>query len=324
MVQHGTGTLRLVDEPAIRSAGLSSGADESPSLGLGLGLVVAANVWWGLSPIFWKQLTSVAAFEAVAHRVVWTTLLLAAVHTARGRWRSFFAIARVPRNLLIAAVTAVMLFANWAIFIWAVGEDRVIESALGYFLLPLVSVVFGRLFFHERLRPVQWFCVGLAGLGVLWLAIDVGTMPWVALTLAISFGIYGALRKSAAFEALDGLSLEVMFLVLPLAGYLIARQANGSSSMSFGDERVVVLLLLTSVVTAVPLVAFASGVRLVPLSIVGLVQYVNPSLQFLVGVLLYNEAFRGGQVVGYAVIWVGLVIFAAESMIVSRRSSSRY
>ena len=290
--------------------------------GFGLGLAVAANAWWGLSPIFWKQLSSVASFDAVAHRVVWSALLLAVVHTVQRRWSNFGAVMRNRRNLLVGACTAVLLFINWAIFVWAVGEGRVIESALGYFLNPLVSVLLGRLVFAERLRPVQWMSVGLAAIGVVWLTIDLGTLPWVALSLGGSFGLYGALRKSASFEALDGLSLEVGYLVLPLAAYLVVKQVGDTPTVEAGDLRVVILLLLTSVVTTVPLLAFARAVRLVPLSMVGIVQYLNPTLQFLVGVVLYGEAFRGGQVLGYSIIWIGLAIFATESFIHSRAPAS--
>lgn len=299
-----TRTVGVVGAPKAESQTIS---------GLGLGLAIAANTWWGLSPIFWKQLSSVAAFDAVAHRVVWAAVFLALVHTVRGRWSDFLDVARTPRNLLVGSAASIMLVTNWLIFVWAVGEDRVIESALGYFLLPLVSVVFGRVFFAEHLRPVQWFCVSLASAGVVFLAIDLGTLPWVALSLGASFGVYGALRKSAAFEALDGLSLEVGFLVIPLAGYLIVKQLGGSPTVDIDQPRIVMFLLLTSIITTVPLIAFARAVRLVPLSLVGIIQYFNPTLQFLVGVFLYGEAFRGAQVVGYCIIWIGLAIFATES-----------
>lgn len=288
--------------------------------GLGLGLAIAANGWWGMSPIFWKQLSSVAAFDAVAHRVVWSAVLLALVHTLRGRWSEFLAVARKPRNLGVGAASSMMLFANWSIFVWAVGEGRVIESALGYFLNPLVSVLLGRVVFAEKLRPVQLVSVVLAAIGVVWLTVDVGTLPWVALSLGVSFGIYGAIRKSAAFEALDGLSLEVGFLVVPLFLYLFVQQLGDAPTVDFAEPRVVVFLLLTSVVTTVPLVAFARAVRLVPLSVVGIIQYLNPTLQFLVGVVLYNEAFEGGQVLGYSIIWVAVAIFAAESSRHARRT----
>lgn len=298
-------------------------ADGQSISGLGIGLAIAATSWWGLSPIFWKQLSSVAAFDAVAHRVVWSATLLTLVHTIRNRWPEFVAVARSPRNLLVGAVASIMLFSNWMIFVWAVGEGRVIESALGYFLNPLVTVLLGRVVFAERLRPMQLVSVVLATIGVAWLTIDLGTLPWVALTLGGTFGIYGALRKSAAFEALDGLSLEVGFLALPFLGYLVVKQLGDTPTVDFGEPRILLFLALTSVVTTVPLVAFARAVRMVPLSLVGIIQYLNPTLQFFVGVVLYNEAFEGGQVLGYSIIWVAVALFAAESFANSRTPNQR-
>ncbi len=290
---------------------------------LGLALATAANVWWGLSPLFWKQLGQFEPFTLVAHRVVWSFALLAIIQTITGGWGKLFTVVRQPKNLLFTVVTATMLFGNWLIFIIAVNSDRVTEAALGYFLLPLLSVFLARVIFRERLRTVQWICIAVVSAGVILLTIDVGQVPWLSLSLGVSFAIYGAVRKQVEYGALDGLTLEVSILVTPMAAYLIWTQLGDEPTVLLSQPGTNLLLLATAVITAFPLVTFARAVRLVPLSIAGLFQYLNPTLQFLVGVWVYNEAFEGGQVVRYMIIWAGLLIFAVESAMVGGRQKLR-
>ena len=281
--------------------------------GRGLALAVFSNMWWGFSPIFWKQLSDVAPTVAVAQRVVWTVVLLVIVQTVTKGWERFRAVLRNPRDLRVGLFSSAMLFANWLVFVWAVGDDRVTESALGYFLMPLVSVLFGRSFFGEHLRKVQWLCIGIVATGVIWLTIELGRLPWVALVLGLTFAVYGALRKQASFGAIDGLSLEVTILGPLMLGYLTYVQFGDTPSITTASWGTTGLFVLSGVVTGVPLMAFAQAVRSMPLSLAGLVQYINPTLQFLVGVLIYKEAFEGGQIIGYVIVWIGLAIFALDS-----------
>ena len=289
----------------------------------GLALATAANLWWGMTPLFWKQLNQFEPFALVAHRVVWSLILLGAIQTATGGWQDLLAIARRPRNLLLALVSAAMLFGNWLVFIIAVNSDRVTEAALGYFLLPLFSVFLARVVFLEQLRTIQWVCIAIVVAGVAWLTIDIGKVPWISLVLGVSFAIYGAVRKRVEYGALDGLTLEVAILLVPMAAYLIWSQFGDDPTVVLSQRSTNLLLVATAVITAFPLVTFARALRLLPLSIAGLFQYLNPTLQFIVGVWIYNEAFEGGQVVGYVIIWTGLMIFAIESAIVGRSQKLR-
>lgn len=310
---------RLTSPGPVASAVLSSAHPQNGSLHRqGLALAAAANIWWGLSPLFWKQLSHLESTTIVAQRIVWSFVLVAVVHTVANRWRPLAEVAKVSSNLAVATASAFLLFTNWIVFIWAVGHDRVTEAALGYFLMPLVSVLLGRIVFGEQLRTIQWVCILIVAAGVAWLTSDVGQLPWVALSLGFSFSVYGAIRKRAAFGALDGLSLELAILVLPMVGYLIWLQLGDSPSFSSATPGTTALFIASSFATTIPLVTFARAVRLIPLSIAGLLQYLNPTLQFAVGVLVYKEAFEGGQVVGYAVIWLGLAIFATESTYANR------
>lgn len=254
----------------------------------------------------------------MAQRIVWSFVLLVGIHTAANRWQSLIEVAKVPRNLAMATASALLLFTNWIVFIWAVGHDRVTESALGYFLMPLVSVLLGRVVFGEKLRRIQWASIAIVASGVGWLTVDLGQLPWVALGLGFSFSTYGAIRKTADFGALDGLSLEVGILVLPIIGYIIWLQLGENPSFVSSTPGITALFMITSIVTTLPLIIFARAVRLIPLAVAGLLQYLNPTIQFLVGVLIYNEVFEGGQVLGYLVIWAGLAIFATESAYMNR------
>ncbi len=274
----------------------------------------AAYVLWGLSPIFWKALGGVPAVDTAASRVVWSFVLLAGVHTVRRSWPTMLAVAANRRNALTGMVTGALVVANWLIFIWAIGEERLTEAALGYFINPLFSVFLGVVFLREKMRSVQWLSVALAGAGVVWLTVEVGRVPWVALSLAGTFGLYGLLRKTADFGSLDGLTLETGAMFVFAAGFLLVQATTGHGIIGPSVPGQSLLLLCTGVVTAAPLLLFASGARMVPLSVVGLMQYINPTMQFLLGVVAYGEVFDRQRFVGYAMIWVALGLFAFDSL----------
>jgi chloramphenicol-sensitive protein RarD len=281
--------------------------------------IVAYGIW-GLFPIYWKLLGHVPALEVLAHRIVWSCVLLVlAVAMLRRR-----GIAWPPVGAAIVAaytVAAVLVGANWFLYIWGVGHGLVLETSLGYFLTPLVNVLLGVLVLRERLRPVQWLAVGIAMIGMAYLAVAVGGAPWIAIGLAVTFGSYGLVKKRAPLSALQGLTLETAILWLPAAGLIafgvLTRQGAFLSGMPVTDG----YLVLGGLVTVVPLLLFASAVQLVPLSTVGILQYISPSIQFLLGVLLYHEPFGAAQLRGFVAVWVALVLFAADGLWSSRELS---
>ncbi len=280
---------------------------------------ICAYVLWGLLPVYWKLLDDVPSGDVVAHRILATVVVLALAHSVFRSWkrlRTEVANPRIRRNALLAGS---LLAANWLVYVWAVSADRVVESSLGYFINPLFSVVLGVVVLGEHIRRLQWIAVGLATAGVVVLTIDLGTLPWVSLALAGTFGLYGLIRKRSSVGSLDGLTLEMTAMAPFALTAIVLRGAAGDGLVGLHDPGRDALLLGTGVVTAAPLLLFASSARTTPLSTLGLLQYIAPTLQFLLGVLVYGEDWRGGQVVGFVIIWVALAIFATESVAFSRR-----
>ncbi len=284
------------------------------------GVVVAlvGYVLWGLSPIFWR-LGEGSAGDILVLRILSTITLLVVIQLVRDRaaqLRDRLADRRVRRAMVVSSV---LLACNWLGFIWAVTNDRVLEASLGYFLNPLVSVVLGVTVLGERLRRGQWVAIGLAGVGVAILSVDLGSLPWISLFLAITFGLYGLVRKTAPVESLDGLTIEVSVMV-PLAavalGVFTADDAGLATVSGVGGWAWVAG---ASLMTAAPLLLFGWAARRIELWLVGVLQYITPTLQFLLGVLAYDESWSGGQVIGYVVIWTGLALFGAEGVRAARR-----
>jgi len=289
------------------------------------GLLYAALAYmaWGLFPIYFKQLVQVNAVEVVMHRMVWSFVFLMGVLMALKRWAWLRDVARQPRVLLAFGLSALLLSVNWSVYVWAVQNAHVVDASLGYFILPLVNVAMGFVFLHERPRPAQWVAVAVAASGVLWLTVQAGRLPWVALVLACSFGTYGLLRKLATLGALEGLTLETV-LLLPLAGGLLAWWAwHGQGALVQGDPVTMGWLLLSGPLTAIPLLMFAAGARRIPLATMGILQYISPSLQMLVGVWLYGEPFEPARAIGFYLIWAALLIYSAESLWLMRRRATR-
>ncbi len=289
------------------------------------GLLITAStfVLWGLVPLYWHLLKAVPSSQIIAHRIIWSTLLVVAWLLLSSRLQWWRAIAVQPRALLMLAASSVSIAFNWGLYIWAINAGHVIQSSLGYFINPLVSVLLGVLVLKERLRTVQWLAVGFAALGVIWLTVDAGTLPWIALGLAFSFGIYGLLRKLVAVDPVAGLGVESLYLFVPALGFALWSEA-GHGGGFFGGWRLRedLLLVFGGVVTALPLIGFAYGVRRIPLSLVGILQYIAPSLQLLLGVWFFHEPFDTGKAVGFAAIWVGLLLFVGDGIRYSRRGVS--
>jgi chloramphenicol-sensitive protein RarD len=248
------------------------------------------------------------------HRVVWSVLLLLVVLGVRRRWAWLPAVLRTPSTLASFIASAAVLSLNWFLYVWSVGAGRVVDASLGYFINPLFSVALGALLLKERLSPARRLGVALAGLGVLWLTIQLRQIPWIGLGLAASFGTYGLLRKTAALETLEGLALETMLLLPVAAGGLGWLVAHGESRFVGAASGMRVLIVLAGPITVAPLLLFAAGARRIPLSLVGMLQYIGPTLQLLVGVVVEHEPFGGTRLVGYALIWLGFGLASAESL----------
>ncbi|HJW47629.1 MAG TPA: EamA family transporter RarD [Lysobacter sp.] len=286
----------------------------------GLWVAIASFVLWGLMPLYWHLLKAVPSLQIVAHRVLWSTLLVVAwLLWKDGRTWLRAALAR-PRAAWMLALSGALIGFNWSLYIWAVNAGHVVESSLGYFINPLLNVVLGVAFLHERLSRAQWASVALAAAGVLWLTVQYGQPPWIAICLALSFALYGLLRKLLAIDAVAGLGVESVYLLLPALAVLVWGEAHGQGGFfDAWGAGLDALLIIGGALTALPLIGFAFAVRRVPLSVVGLLQYIAPTLQFLTGVFIFHEAFDQSRLIGFAFIWLGLAIFALDGLLRSRR-----
>ncbi len=275
---------------------------------------IAAFVTWGLIPGYWKLLKAIPATEILAHRFLWTTLFLAGMLSAQRRWPEVRTNAKSPRAIAYCLASGLAVATNWFLFIWAVNNGRVIETSLGYFMTPLVNVLFGAVFFQERLTRLQLASVLLATAGVLNLTFGYGSFPWVALSLCTSFGLYGFLRKKSGTAAIPGLFFETTAIVPIALIYLILLTANGSLLFGHAEWRLSILLMTTGVVTAVPLLWFGYAARHLRLTTVGFLQYLSPTGTFFLGIFLYREPFTRAHLVTFSLIWIALALFTSEAV----------
>jgi chloramphenicol-sensitive protein RarD len=289
----------------------------------GVWLGIGAYAAWGLFPIYWKWLHAVPAPQLLAHRIVWSFALLAVVISVLRQWRAFRAEAWHARTLRMYFIAAVLLSINWLTYVWAVNAGYIVETSLGYFINPLLSVVLGVVILHEHLRRAQWIAVGLAAAGVIYLTLAYGAPPWIALTLAFSFGLYGFVKKTAPLGALHGLTLETAILFVPMLLYLIFAEVRGDGVFLHTDGVSTLLMIGAGLVTVVPLLMFAASVRLIPLSLIGILQYIAPTLQFLIGVVIFKEPFTPTQLIGFGLVWLALVVFTSESLWTRRQATLR-
>ena len=281
-----------------------------------------AYVAWGLFPLYFHQVAAVSSMEIVLHRTVWSLVFVLVVLAAMRRFGALVPVLRQPRQLGLFMLSALLLSGNWLVYVWAVNNGHVIDASLGYFINPLVYVLLGYAFLHERLRPVQWAAIALAGLGVLWLTWQSGQLPWIALLLAGSFGLYGLMRKTASLGALEGLALETLLLAPLAVPALAAWTLQGSSALAQADAPTIGWLLLAGPITAVPLLLFAAGARRITLATLGLLQYIGPTLQFAIGVWVFHEPFQANRLLGFILIWAALALYTAESLWVARQRAA--
>jgi chloramphenicol-sensitive protein RarD len=276
---------------------------------------------WGLFPIYWKQLEGISALQLIAHRITWSFVLLGILVLGSGRAGALRgALDRhAARTYLVAAL---LISVNWFAYVWAVTHGLIVEASLGYYINPLFSVLLGVVLFGERLRPLQWLPIGIAAAAVAYLTLALGSFPWLAVLLAVTFGLYGAVKKTAPLGALFGLTVETGMLFLPAAAYLLSIEVVGSGAFLHGTPREDVMMAGAGIVTAVPLLLFAAAAPRVPMTTIGILQYLTPTMQFLLGIIIYREAFPSARLVGFALVWTGLALFWLEGLF-ARRSIAR-
>ncbi len=281
----------------------------------------AAYLLWGGFPLFFPLLAPAGAVEVLGHRVAWSVLVMGIVVVALGRWQAVRAVAADRRRLGILAAAAAVLAVNWGVYIYGVTSEQVVETSLGYFINPLVTVLLGVVVLRERLRPAQWAALGIAATAVLVLAVENGRPPWIALTLAFSFGTYGLLKKTADVGAVEGLTVETAVLAPAALGYLAWLGLSGGSTFTGNGPDHVALLALTGVITAVPLLLFGAAATRIPLTTLGLLQYLAPTVQFLIGVLVLGEPLGLAKLLGFCLVWLALLAFTADLVDQNRRST---
>jgi chloramphenicol-sensitive protein RarD len=286
----------------------------------GILYAIGAYLLWGLFPLYWKQLESSPALQLIGHRIVWSFILLLLVIILTRSWKSFRTAALDIKVLRVYLLAGLLISVNWFTYVWAVNSGFVVETSLGYYINPLFSVLLGVIVFREHLRPVQWLPIALAAIGVLYLTFTYGSLPWIALTLAFTFGLYGLIKKTAPLGSLYGLTLETGLLFVPAVLYLVYCQLTGQGAFLHSGLKTDSLMIGAGLVTIIPLLLFASAAPRVPLTTIGILQYINPTMQFLLGVLIYKEPFTRDRLIGFTIIWAGLILFWLEGLY-SRRAA---
>ncbi|MBL4287527.1 EamA family transporter RarD [Vibrio fluvialis] len=295
--------------------------EEQQNAKKGVILAISAYTMWGIAPIYFKAISSVSALEILSHRVIWSFFLLAALLHFGRQWRSVVCVFRDKKKMVYLLTTALLVGGNWLIFIWAVNANHMLDASLGYYINPLLNVVLGMLFLGERLRKLQWFAVALAAIGVAIQLVVFGSVPIVAFSLAITFGLYGLLRKKVGVNAQTGLFIETLVLVPAAAIYLLWIADSATSSMLANDWHLNLLLISAGIVTTLPLLCFTGAATKLKLSTLGFFQYIGPSLMFLLAVLVYGENFSADKAITFAFIWSALVIFSVDGLTQGRKRS---
>jgi chloramphenicol-sensitive protein RarD len=278
----------------------------------GIWFAVAAYSCWGLFPLYWKLLRHIPALQLIGHRIVWSFVFMIAAVVLMSQWKAFRGSVLAWRVLGLYSLASLLIGVNWLTYIWAVNSGHVVEASLGYFINPLLSVLMGVLFFRERLRLWQWVSIGLAMAGVLYLTFAFGVLPWIALTLAFSFALYGLVKKVAPLSSLHGLLLETTLLLAPAIAYLVFEDRGGNGAFLHSSLWIDMLLIVGGLITTIPLLLFASAARRIPLTVIGILQFIAPTLQFILGIALYREPFSRHQFWGYSIVWIALTLFCVE------------
>jgi chloramphenicol-sensitive protein RarD len=287
----------------------------------GYAYALGAYLCWGFFPIYFKALRPAGSVEILAHRVFWSSVFVALLLTLARRWRGVVGLVRQPHKLAGISVAAALIGVNWGVYIYGVNSGHVVQTSLGYFITPLVSVLFGLLVFGERLRRPQWVALGIGTVAVVVLTVDYGQLPWIALTLAVSFGSYGLVKKRLGVPPADGLFVESTVIALPAIAYLAWLTERGQSTFVQLSVMHAVLLAFSGVLTAIPLLMFAGAANRIPLTSIGVLQYLTPVLQLLCGVLLYHEPMPAARLLGFGLVWLALVVFTWDALRHARRAA---
>ncbi len=282
----------------------------------GLLAALGAFVMWGLLPLYWKALSSAIPIEILCHRITWSTLVTILLLIFWKRTGTLLNALRKKKIVLLFLLTSLLLSTNWLIYIWAVNSDYIVETSLGYYINPLINVLFGTLFLKERLRTPQWAAIILAAIGVCYLTFIYGQFPWIALVLAITFGLYGLLRKIAPLPSLEGLCLETTILCLPALLVLLYLGNHGELAFTEQNGTIRFLFVAAGIVTSLPLILFGYAAQKLPLSTLGIIQYLAPTLQLCIGIFVYKEPFPQEQMIGFALVWCGLAIYGMEGIMI--------
>jgi chloramphenicol-sensitive protein RarD len=273
---------------------------------------------WGLVPIYWKLIKHVPAIQLLGHRIAWSFILLTIVLLATRKWPELRRLASDRKIFCIYLAAAVLVGFNWFIYVWSVNAGHIVEASLGYFINPLFSVLLGVLFLRERLRPFQWMAVGLAAIGVGYLTLTHGRLPWIALSLAFTFGLYGLVKKMAPLGPLNGLTLETGILFVPAVIFLLHQNSLGHGAFLHTGMSADLLMAGAGLVTTIPLLMFAAAAHRIPLTTIGILHYITPTCQFLIGIFLFKEGFSATRLIGFGIVWIGLILFAAEGLLSNR------
>ena len=289
----------------------------------GLIFGIAAYGMWGLFPLYWPLLEPTGALEILANRMLWSLAVVAVLLAAKRNWAWIAELRRSPRKCLLLLAAAALVSVNWGTYIWAVNQHKVVETSLGYFITPLVTVLFAVLILRERLRPAQWAAVGVGAVAIVELVVGYGHVPWIALILAASFGSYGLCKKLAAVPAVESMAVETAFQFLPALGYLVFLQADHTAKFGHVHWTVTVLLVCAGLVTAVPLICFAASANRLPLATMGMLQFLAPILQLCCGVFIAHETVPGSEWVGFGIVWVALAMLTYDSLAQVREARAR-
>ncbi|QBI56024.1 EamA family transporter RarD [Streptomonospora litoralis] len=291
-----------------------------PESNRGVLLGAGAYLMWGLSTLYWPLVSAAGATEVIAHRMVWSLFTVLALLALRAHWRWLLPVLRRPRQLAMLAGAAAVISVNWGLFVYTVNSGQTSQAALGYFINPLVSVLVGVLLFAERLRRAQVAAVALGAVAVAVLSVAYGGVPWLSLGMACSFATYGALKKTAGLDGVESLAVETLLLFVPAAGYIAFLQVGGSGTFTAESPWHTAALVGSGVVTALPLLAFGAAARRVPLSMLGLLQFIVPVMQFLFAWLVFEEPMPASRWVGFAIVWLALVVFVTDMLRTARRT----
>lgn len=284
--------------------------------GVGRGLIygVIAYGVWGIAPLYWQFLKPASASEILAHRIVWSLVFLAILNQVLKRWSDIKRVMSDRRLFKLLAGASALITLNWGLYIWSVVNDHVIDASLGYFINPLINVVFGVFIFGEKLRRMQWTAFAIAAFGVMWVTVDAGALPWIGLTLGLTFSAYGAVKKVANVDAVESLTIETLLLLPFAAGYLVLIELNNSAAFLHEGTVHALWSVFAGVLTAVPLLAFGAAAVRIPYSTMGILQYLSPSIQFIIGFTVLGEVMTQGRWIGFSIVWFALAIFSVDAL----------